>query len=143
MNLFDQKIARCLLGKNWSRQPESARAQWIAVPEMATYLHYNIIWNVPIYQQEKFFLEAPEIWRDVVPSGQLHLQVIGEEAGEAVAARTYSGKTFHPRWTIAGMYDTHQFWEPSSLRLYMPARAACHSLRHRDNRTGCNLLILR
>ncbi len=100
INLFDMKLARCLLGKNWSRQPESARAQWIAVPEMATYLHYNMIWNVPIEQQEKFFLEAPEIWRDVVPSGQFHLQVIGEESGEAVAARIYSGKTFHPRWTI-------------------------------------------
>jgi len=99
-NLFDMKIARCLLGKNWSRQPESARTQWIAVPEMATYLHYNMIWNVPIEQQEKFLLEAPRIWRDSVPSGQLHLQVIGEEPGEAVATRIYSGKTFHPRWTI-------------------------------------------
>lgn len=59
INFFDMKSARCLLGKNWSRQPESARTQWIAVPEMATYLHYNMIWNVPIDQQEKFFLEAP------------------------------------------------------------------------------------
>jgi hypothetical protein len=99
-NLFDMKIARRLLGKNWSRQPEAARAQWIAVPEMATYLHYNMIWSVPVEQQEKFFLEAPNIWRDVVPSGQFHLQVIGEEDGEAVAARIYSGKSFHPRWTI-------------------------------------------
>ena len=100
MNLFDMKIARKLLGKNWSRQPESDRAQWIAVPEMATYLHYNMIWNVPIEQQEKFFLEAPKIWRDVVPSGEFHLQVIGGSDEEAVAARIYSGKTFHPRWTI-------------------------------------------
>jgi hypothetical protein len=100
LNLFDMKIARSLLGKNWSRQPESARAQWIAVPEMATYLHYNMLWDVPIEQQEKFFLEAPKIWRDVVPSGQFHLQVIGDEPGEAVSTRIYSGKTFHPRWTI-------------------------------------------
>ncbi len=100
LNLFDMKLGRSLLGKHWSRQPESARIQWIAVPEMATYFHYNVILSVPIDQQEKFFLEAPEIWRAVVPSGQFHLQVIGEEAGEAVAARIYCGKTFHPRWTI-------------------------------------------
>jgi hypothetical protein len=28
------------------------------------------------------------------------LQVIGEKAGEAVAARIYSSKTFHPRWSL-------------------------------------------
>jgi len=102
INLFDMKTARCLLGKHWSRQPESARTQWIAVPEMATYLHYNMVWSVPIEQQEQFFLEASEIWQDVVPSGQFHLQVIGEGDGEAVATRIYSGKAFHPRWTIDG-----------------------------------------
>ncbi len=100
INLFDMKIARHLIGKHWSRQPESARTQWIAVPEMATYLHYNMLWNVPIEQQESFFLEAPGIWRDIVPSGQFHVQVIGEQDGEANATRIYSGKTFHPRWTI-------------------------------------------
>jgi hypothetical protein len=100
LNLFDMKIARCLLGKNWSQKHDLERPWWIAVPEMATYLHYNMLWDVPLEHQEKFFIEAPGIWRDVVPSGQFHLQVIGEEAGEAAAARTYSGKTFHPRWTI-------------------------------------------
>jgi hypothetical protein len=100
LNYFDMKIARCLLGKNWSRKPESERPSWIAVPEQATYLHYNMIWDVPIDGQERFFLEAPEIWRKIVPSGQFHVQVIGEEAGEADATRIYSGKTFHPRWTI-------------------------------------------
>jgi hypothetical protein len=100
LNLFDMKIARCLLGKRWSRQPDAERPRWIAVPEQATFHHYNMIWDVPIQHQERFFLNAPDIWREVVPSGQFYLQVIGEEAGEAVAPRIYSGKTFHPRWTI-------------------------------------------
>jgi len=57
-----------------------------------------MIWDVPIVHQEKFFLEAPGLWREMVPSGQFHLQVIGDEPGEDLAARIYSGKTFHPRW---------------------------------------------
>jgi hypothetical protein len=55
---------------------------------------------VPVEHHEKFFIEAPEIWRAVVPSGQFDVQVIGEETGEAAAVRTYSSKTFSPRWTI-------------------------------------------
>ena len=100
LNFFDMKIARCLLGRNWCNIPDDERPRWIAVPERATYLHYNTIWAVPIQHQEEFFLKAPGIWRKVVPSGQFDLQVIGEETGEAAAARSYSGKTFHPRWTI-------------------------------------------
>ena len=100
LNLFDVKIARLLLGKNWSNKPHSERPSWIAVPEQATYLHYNMLWEVPIEHQEKFFVSAPALWRSTVPSGQFHVQVTGEEAGESEAVRTYSGKTFHPRWTI-------------------------------------------
>ena len=70
------------------------------MPERATYLHYNLILQMPIEHQERFFLQAPELWRGVVPSGQLHLQVIGEENWEGAAVRNYSGKAFHPRWTI-------------------------------------------
>ena len=102
LNLFDMKIARLLLGKNWCKCPESERSKWTAVPEQATYLHYNMLWDVPVEHQERFFLEAPDIWRLVVPSGQFDLQVIGEETGKAAAVRTYIGKTFHPRWTIDG-----------------------------------------
>ena len=100
VNLFDMKIARHLLGKHWSRMPDAERPQWIAVPERATYLHYNMIWNVPVQHQERFFLDASGIWRQVVPSGQFDVQVIGEQAGEADAVRIYAGKAFHPRWTI-------------------------------------------
>ncbi len=100
INLFDMKVARRLLGKNWCKKPDAERPKWIAVPEMATYLHYNMVWNVPVEYQEQFYVAAPDIWREVVPSGQFHLQVIGQEVGEAAATRTYSGKTFHPRWTL-------------------------------------------
>jgi hypothetical protein len=99
LNLFDMKVARRLHGKNWCKVPDAERLRWIAVPEQATFLHYNMIWTVPIPHQERFFLDAPDIWRQVVPSGQFNLQVIGEDAGEAAAVRTYTGKTFHPRWT--------------------------------------------
>ena len=94
------KVARCLLGKHWCRKPDAERPRWIAVPERASFLHYNMLWDVPLHHQEKFYLEAPDIWRTVVPSGQFDLQVIGEGAWEGAAVRTYSGKTFHPRWTI-------------------------------------------
>lgn len=100
LNLFDMKVGRRLHGKHWCRTADAERPTWIAVPERATYLHYNMIWDVPIRLQERFFLDAPDIWRQVVPSGTFHLQVIGEEVGEDVAARIYTGKTFHPRWTI-------------------------------------------
>jgi hypothetical protein len=100
LNLFDMKIGRRLHGKHWCRTPDAERPKWIAVPERAAYIHYNMIWNVPIPYQEQFLRDAPGIWRQVVPSGQFHLQVIGEEIGEDVATRIYSGKTFHPRWTI-------------------------------------------
>jgi len=100
INLFDMKIAQFLLGKRWSKKPDSERPRWIAVPELATFIHYNMLWEMPITHQKDFFLNAPEIWRDVVPSGQFDVQVIGEGAGEAAAVRMYSVKAFHPRWTI-------------------------------------------
>jgi hypothetical protein len=102
LNLFDMKIAHCLLGKNWCKRPNRERTHWIAVPEMATFLHYNMIWDVVEGQQEKFFLSAPEVWRDIVPSGQFHLEVIGDEKSDHTATRLYSAKTFSPRWTIDG-----------------------------------------
>jgi hypothetical protein len=108
LNLFDMKVARCLLGKHWSRMPESERPRWIAVPERASYLHYNMVWDVPVQHQQNFFVEAPGIWRKVVPSGQFDLHVIGEETGEAAAVRSYSGKTFHPRWTIDNTITSSQ-----------------------------------
>ena len=106
LNLFDMKIARCLLGKNWSKEPDSARPRWIAVPEQARFLHFNMIWSLPPDHRSKFFIEAPAIWRNMVSSGQFHVQVIGDGKGEADAARTYSGKTFHPRWTIDNLLSS-------------------------------------
>jgi hypothetical protein len=107
-NLYDMKIARLLLGKNWCKKPESERANWIAIPEMATYLHFNMVWDVPVEQQENFFLQAPALWRQIVPSGQFDLQVIGELTGEHEAARGYCGKTFSPRWTIDGTITSRE-----------------------------------
>lgn len=109
LNLFDMKISRCLLGKNWSKQPDSERPKWIAVPERATFLHYNMIWNVPLQYQETFFFQAPDVWKSTVPSGQFHLEVIGEGVQEATAVRTYTGKTFHPRWTIDNTLTSSEF----------------------------------
>jgi hypothetical protein len=108
LNSFDMKVARRLHGKNWSRLPDSERTTWIAVPEQATYLHYNLILDVPIPHQERFFLEAPGIWREVVPSGQFDVHVIGEEPGEAAAVRKYCGKTFNPTWTIDNTITSSQ-----------------------------------
>lgn len=100
LNYFDMKIAHRLHGKNWSMVPDSERLQWIAVPERAAYLHYNSVWSIPIQHQERFLLEAPGIWRKVVPSGQFDVHVIGEGEQEPAAVRTYTGKTFNPVWTI-------------------------------------------
>ncbi|HWC99826.1 MAG TPA: hypothetical protein VG456_23860 [Candidatus Sulfopaludibacter sp.] len=100
INFFDMKVARFLLGKRWSKRPDSERPRWIAVPEHAKFLHYNMLFDVPIMHQEAFFVHASEIWRQVIPSGQFDVQVIGDGAGEAAAVRMYSAKTFHPRWTI-------------------------------------------
>ena len=100
LNFFDMKIARCLLGSTGAgcRMPNGPAGS--LCQNGRHFCTYNMIWDVPIQHQEKFFLDAPGIWRKVVPSGQFDLQVIGEGAGEAAAVRTYSGKTFHPRWTI-------------------------------------------
>lgn len=108
LNLFDMKVARCLLGKHWSRMPETERLRWIAVPERASFLHYNLVLDVPVQHQETFFVEAPGIWKKVVPSGQFDLHVVGEGDGEAAAVRSYTGKTFHPRWTIDNTITSSQ-----------------------------------
>jgi hypothetical protein len=51
LNLFDMKIARCLLGRNWSQMPDDERSRWIAVPESSsvlteTFLTRRSIWKV-------------------------------------------------------------------------------------------------
>jgi hypothetical protein len=45
-NMFDMRIARLLLGKHWSKKPDIERIHWIAVPERARFLHYNVILSV-------------------------------------------------------------------------------------------------
>jgi hypothetical protein len=100
INEFDMKLSSLLLGKNWSKTPPSDRYQFIAVPECAQFLHFNVVFNVPITHQERFWFKAPRVWKDVVPSGDLHLQVIGDEDVEHLKVRMYSAKTFHPGWTI-------------------------------------------
>lgn len=59
LKLFDMKIGRFLLGKNWCKHPSSERTKWIAVPEMTRYVHFNMLWDVPIEQQERIFLKLP------------------------------------------------------------------------------------
>jgi hypothetical protein len=75
----------------------------------------------------EFFLEAPGIWRTVVPSGQFDLQVIGEGTWEGAAVRTYSGKTFHPRWTIDNTITSTELQEEKVKGGLLTASGSGHS----------------
>jgi hypothetical protein len=103
LNLFDMKLSRLLYGKNWSKRPPSERFMWVAIPERATYLHYNLLFAIQAQLHEPFWDEAPRIWKRVVPSGTLHVEVIGETARDFQCVTAYPAKAFHPDWTIEHM----------------------------------------
>jgi hypothetical protein len=106
-NLFDLKLGRSLLGRHCSKKPASERPQWLAVPERARFLHYNVLFDVPIELHERFWYEAPRIWKKVVPAGQLHIQVIGDTDKDRYGVRNYSvKKAFHPDWSIENLISS-------------------------------------
>jgi hypothetical protein len=108
INEFDMKLSSLLLGKNWAKTPPAERYQFLAIPECATFLHYNILFDVPIEHHERFWFEAPRVWKGVIPSGDLHLQVISDDALEHLIVRMYSAKTFHPDWTIEHLVSSRE-----------------------------------
>lgn len=115
LNFLDMKLGRLLLGKNWSRKPSSERIKWVAVPEHATYLHYNVLLDVPAQHHERLWFDGPRLWREVVPTGQLHIQVIAESERDVCAVRMYSSKTFHPDWTIENTVTSMEFQRKKKL----------------------------
>lgn len=108
LNRFDMKLGRTLLGRNCTRKPASERPQWLAVPEHATYLHYNILFDVPIEHHERFWFDAPQIWQKIVPSGDLYLQVIGDTDTDYYDVRNYFTKAFHPDWSIGKLVSSFE-----------------------------------
>jgi len=108
LNLFDMKLSRLFYGKNWSQIPPSERFMWVAVPERATYLHYNLLFDVPAQLHELFWYEAPRIWRQVVPPGDLYMDVIGDTALDLRGVTAYPAKAFHPVWTIDNMVTSEE-----------------------------------
>ncbi len=106
LNRFDMKLGRHLLGRNCGQKPDSERPRWLAVPERATYLHYNVLFEVPVEHHERFWFDAPKIWEKVVPTGQLHLQVIGDTDKDNYDVRNYFAKAFHPDWSFENLISS-------------------------------------
>ena len=46
INEFDTKLSRLLYGKHWSQTDPLVRYQFLALSEHATFLHYNVLFNV-------------------------------------------------------------------------------------------------
>lgn len=106
LNRLDVRIARLLLGPSWCTS-DKLRPTWIAVPELATYLHYNILWEMPAEYGDAFAKKAPKIWRTLVPAGDLHIQNIDQATKYNLAS--YVTKAFNPVWTINNIITSQEF----------------------------------
>lgn len=78
---FDARISRRLFGHRYHLRSPSRRIQFIAVPARAGYLHHHGVIYVPEGGLDSFVQSAPEVWRQVVPSGTLDLKML--EHGQA------------------------------------------------------------
>jgi len=106
--LFDLALSRALLGRRWSRRIAADRPFWIAVPERATFLHFNMLWQVPSQYCDQFVLEGPVIWRKIVPSGELYVRSLGSTPEDRVRVAAYCTKAFHPRWTLDNLVTSSE-----------------------------------
>jgi hypothetical protein len=106
---FDALMARVLNGRKWSRKPAAERLSWVAIPERATFLHYNMLWAVPPDSLWSFFETAETTWEHVMPKGSFHRQLILPTAEDHERVAGYITKAFHSRWSVDNLVLSQEF----------------------------------
>ena len=97
---FDLRLGQAMLGRKFRAKPWE-RPRWVAVPERATSIHYNVLCRVSPVLLEKFREVAPPIWKKLVPSSEFYVSPEGtsqEEDDEKLGS--YLVKAFSPITTI-------------------------------------------
>lgn len=77
---FQAMLDRKIIGPRWLKH-EKKRSQYIAIAEnVSTNLHFHAVFRVLI-SEETFRLRATEIWREIMPSGNVDIQPIYDQKG--------------------------------------------------------------
>ena len=106
---FDTQLCQALLGRKFRAKPWE-RPRWIAVPERATSIHYNVLCQVPAAALDKFCEEAPPIWRKLVRSGGFDVKRVGPSQVDDEKIGSYLVKAFSPMTTIDRTIVNWMYW---------------------------------
>jgi hypothetical protein len=74
------RIDRAIFGRSFKYVPMKDRTFFFAFPERITFnLHYHLYIRPPLGKLERFMEVAPNIWKEICPSGNLALDPIISE----------------------------------------------------------------
>ena len=96
---FDLRLGQALLGRKFRAKPWQ-RPRWVAVPERATSIHYNVLCRVSPVILDEFCDAAPPIWKKLVPSGDFHVSRVGPSQEDDEKIGSYLVKAFSYITTI-------------------------------------------
>lgn len=65
MRRFHQLLDQKLFGRKFYRRPDEARTFFIAIPEIASSLHFHALFRVPAEVTDRFCNESPQILKNV------------------------------------------------------------------------------
>jgi hypothetical protein len=94
LNKWHLKVDRKLFGKYWWRMKAEDRTFFFAFPEIGGKsggFHYHLLLKLPANRKEEFSTIGPEIWKQLVPSGDLDIQRPIEEISQK-KTKSYSIK---------------------------------------------------
>jgi hypothetical protein len=107
---FDQKVARRLLGRRYHEKRSIERPYWVAFPERATYIHYNLVGRIPPEYLDQYLDISAGVWEKLVPRGDFRAQSVVPTEKDYARIAGYITKAFSPTTTIDRAILSSRFW---------------------------------
>lgn len=95
LKFWTSRVLRCLFGRNYYRLDQTTTVFYYAFPEYGAggdNLHFHALTRVAENKINAFVPVAQRQWEYVIPSGDLHVQTIGEGAHHQAAVISYDTK---------------------------------------------------
>ena len=77
---FHQRLDQKLFGRKFYKRPPEARTFFIALPEVASSLHFHALFRVPAEVHERFRAESPAILKRVAKAASYDIKPIPTDA---------------------------------------------------------------
>jgi hypothetical protein len=103
-----QRLDQKLFGRKFFKRPESARTFFVAVPEVASSLHYHFLFRVPAEKHDLFLAYAPAIIKNVAKASSCQIDAVRSQADKDRIA-SYITKDAYMKHSIENYIVSSEF----------------------------------